>query len=218
MSKYRLAVVTERPARAAALAGFLAKADLCDQSVGWYLRRVAVNGAVADRVARTFSNLGNPRPSRYVPWSAAALALWRHDGAGALACIAAPFYASKLAWRLKLSARRRRPCFDGQDPAARDLGSMPSCHAASAFASYLTVAHVLNDDFADSSRRLVTVSACACAASISLSRVFLGEHYLSDALVGGCIGASTFMTVAALRRPARLWRGRQCVQSVIGPS
>ena len=73
------------------------------------------------------------------------------------------------------------------DPAVHPLvavphnGSMPSTHAASAFAAALAVGFV---------HPKLRWSLLALATLISLSRVWLGVHYLSDVIVGAAVGCA----------------------------
>ena len=108
--------------------------------------------------------------------------------------------AEGLSLLLKGVFDRPRPSM--VDPAVHPLvavprsGSMPSTHAASAFAAALAVGFV---------HPRLRWPLLALAALIALSRVWLGVHYLTDVLVGVALGvavagAAWWVTVRALRR------------------
>jgi membrane-associated phospholipid phosphatase len=84
---------------------------------------------------------------------------------------------------LKVVFDRPRPSV--VDPAVHPLvavpnnGSMPSTHAATAFAAGVAVGLV---------HPRLRWPLVALAALIACSRVWLGVHYLSDVLVGGAVG------------------------------
>ena len=72
--------------------------------------------------------------------------------------------------------------------------SLPSGHAATAFAAATVVAHY---------RRDLRVAAFVVAALIALSRVWLGVHYPSDVLAGAILGLAVGLLVVVLAEPAR---------------
>jgi membrane-associated phospholipid phosphatase len=83
---------------------------------------------------------------------------------------------------IKLLVRRRRPSLPGL-PALTDAPtrlSFPSAHAATSFAGALSYARL----------GLPRVPLYALAASLSVSRLYLGMHYPSDVLAGALLGTA----------------------------
>jgi membrane-associated phospholipid phosphatase len=93
--------------------------------------------------------------------------------------------AEGLSAMLKGAFDRPRPSV--VDPAVHPLvavpksGSMPSTHAATAFAAALAVGLV---------HPRLRWPLLALAALIAVSRVWLGVHYLTDVIVGAALGAA----------------------------
>jgi membrane-associated phospholipid phosphatase len=116
-------------------------------------------------------------------------------GLGAVSYLA----AEGLSALLKGVFDRPRPSV--VDPAVHPLvavphsGSMPSTHAATAFAAALAVGLV--------HPRLLR-PLLALAALIAFSRVWLGVHYLSDVLVGAALGAAIALVLWRLSKMRRL--------------
>jgi undecaprenyl-diphosphatase len=117
--------------------------------------------------------------------------LWtrRLPVAAALSTVAY-FAAGGLANVLKDVFDRPRPPL--VDPAIHPLVavphdySMPSGHAATAFAAAVAVGLV---------RPRLRVPLLALAALVAISRVWLGVHYLSDVLVGAALGSVVSLTL-----------------------
>ena len=129
------------------------------------------------------------------------LLLWRRRaaafrviGCGALAVALADTVGARL---IKPLVGRVRPCFALPPGSFRQLvevanvGSMPSLHAANAFA----VATVL----VLSNRRLVWV-AFPVAALVAVSRVYVGVHWPSDVVLGAVWGTSAATLMWGLTR------------------
>jgi membrane-associated phospholipid phosphatase len=70
-----------------------------------------------------------------------------------------------------------------------DNGSMPSTHAAAAFAAAVAVGLV---------HRPLRRPLVVLAALIAFSRVWLGVHYLSDVLVGGALGTAIALVLVRM--------------------
>jgi undecaprenyl-diphosphatase len=96
---------------------------------------------------------------------------------------------------LKPLLDRRRPCYAlpvgtvRQLLPAADSGSMPSLHAANAFAFALPIALCWSS---------AGVAACALALLIGVSRIYVGVHWPSDVLVGALWGAAVSLAMWGL--------------------
>lgn len=86
---------------------------------------------------------------------------------------------------LKRIAGRKRPCYIEPHCWARllppDQFSFPSGHSITAFAVAVPVSLFYPS---------LMIGVVFCAASIALSRILLGMHFLSDVVVGSALGAS----------------------------
>lgn len=87
--------------------------------------------------------------------------------------------------KLKRMARRRRPCAFEPHCWARllppDQFSFPSGHSITAFAVVVPVG---------THYPTLMPSLLFCAASVALSRILLGMHFLSDVIAGSVLGAA----------------------------
>jgi membrane-associated phospholipid phosphatase len=133
---------------------------------------------------------------------------------GGLLATVSYFVAGVIAELLKQAVDRPRPSL--ADPAVHPLvqvpgsGSMPSGHAATAFAAAVAAGLVH-----PRLRRPLLV----LAALIALSRVWLGVHYLSDILVGAALGSAVAVVAwLILRGAARASRERATPSSARAPS
>jgi membrane-associated phospholipid phosphatase len=116
--------------------------------------------------------------------------------AAAVCAAAAAAAAETLAFILKqLTERSRPPLADPEIQALigiPDSTSFPSGHAAAAFAAATAVGML---------HPRLRVPLFALAATVALSRVYLGVHFWSDVLVGSLLGVAVgWATVLAVRR------------------
>jgi membrane-associated phospholipid phosphatase len=97
---------------------------------------------------------------------------------------------------IKAGVGRLRP--PGYDPSIT-TASFPSGHAAHTTA-YTVVAYALVRRFEDRPprRRIILGVALLLTATIGLTRVLLGVHYLSDVVAGWGLGAALFGLSAAI--------------------
>ena len=155
--------------------------------------RTAGHTPSAERAVGAFSSLGEHGALWIALGLLAAAADRPQRGAWARAAgVVAATYG--LNTGLKFAFRRRRPRVDGLPPLVgtpTEL-SFPSAHAATSFAG----AHSY------SRAGLWATPLYLLAASLSVSRVYLGLHYPSDVLGGALLGA------ALGRRVERCFRAR----------
>jgi undecaprenyl-diphosphatase len=78
--------------------------------------------------------------------------------------------------------------------------STPSGHAASSTALYVTLALIIGPRLDPPARRAVNIIAAVLVLSIGISRVYLGVHYLSDAVLGFVLGWLWSLAAAKLLR------------------
>jgi undecaprenyl-diphosphatase len=121
-------------------------------------------------------------------WYAMGLALLLFGGPQRIAAVAAAATAagagSLIFLFVKRKTGRRRPCAIAPHCWARllppDQFSFPSGHSITAFAVSVPLAlHYPS----------LATGLLFCAFSIALSRIILGMHFLSDVIVGCCLGA-----------------------------
>lgn len=140
--------------------------------------------------------------------SALALVLWRSGATPWIApLVAAVPGAMLLNVALKHLVRRARPIVD-QPLLLLDTYSFPSGHAAGTAALYTFAAAWLLSRLRGKSAALrgAVVAGCIVAPLwVSLSRVYLGVHYLSDVAAGMLLGS---LWVAACISAAHLWQRR----------
>ena len=110
----------------------------------------------------------------------------------AFALVAAMGASAVLAPALKLTFHTPRPSplYVGVD-----AFSFPSGHATSAAALYVILGALAAEGLTNSWRRLALGLAAAMVTSISLSRVYLGAHWLSDVLAGAALGTAIAIVV-----------------------
>ena len=94
---------------------------------------------------------------------------------------------------VKKKARRRRPCqFEPHcwyKLLPPDQFSFPSGHTITAFAVTVPLAMFYPD---------LLIGLLVCAASVAISRIILGMHFLSDVLAGTAIGSALGYAAARL--------------------
>lgn len=128
----------------------------------------------------------------------AGLWLWRSQRSPvALVVFAATLAgASLLSNALKLVVARARP---EDAPVHVGTYAFPSGHATAAAAAWLSLAIVLGTLAARRSQRAaLLVVALVVVASVGLSRVYLGVHYVTDVLAGWALGGLWALVVLAL--------------------
>ena len=102
---------------------------------------------------------------------------------------------------LKLLVRRDRPPF-GDDTAAEIGYSMPSGHALNGVLAAGLVVVLLWPWLRRRGPRVLVPACAGCVASVvSLDRLVMGVHYLSDVVVGAAIGVVGTAAAARLSGP-----------------
>lgn len=176
-------------------AGLFAPVAGCDRAV-----QERVQGARApwlEPVMKTASSLGRPQNVFAILLGVSVLG----GSAGPALVrevIAVLVPANVVVEGMKSAIGRVRPDGDRR----RSNSSMPSSHAANAFALAAWAAWRW---------RRLAVPALAAAALVAASRMYLNRHFLSDVLVGATIGvASTVIALRWCRGAGRAWvaRGR----------
>ena len=163
---------------------------------------------VADRSAWPLFIAGAP-----AAWVFAAASGDRGDSRFALSLSLAEGSAVVSALVLKKIFRRPRPYVElpsivprsriHQAGRAKDPYSFPSGHAAMSFSMAAAVA-------LESGRWYVVVPSLTWAASVSLSRVWLGVHYPSDVLAGAILGGGVALVSHFI--------AAELIESEVGPS
>ena len=150
------------------------------------LLRTDGHGPAVERAVLAYSRAGEHAKLWYAVAAAGAVMDPRHRPV--FARTAALVFATQVAnSAIKLTIRRARPLLEDLPPLSPTVSSLayPSAHAATSFAA----AGSLSD-------RLPTVPLHAAAATMALTRPYLGVHYPSDVVAGAVLGA-------ALARAAR---------------
>lgn len=83
--------------------------------------------------------------------------------------------------------------------------SMPSGHATLAMALYVGLAYLMSLSLREGRRFLVYVPALLLVLAVSLSRIYLGAHWFTDAIAGWLLGGATLIaTVISYERKPEL--------------
>ncbi|CAN5207105.1 hypothetical protein BH10PSE4_BH10PSE4_38820 [soil metagenome] len=118
---------------------------------------------------------------------------WALALAGAMGACALIAPAFKLAFHTP----RPSPLYAGVD-----AFSFPSGHATAAAALYVVLGALAAEGLTKPWKRLALGLAAAMVLSISLSRVYLGAHWLSDVLAGVALGSAIAIAAIVLARCA----------------
>lgn len=152
---------------------------------------------VLDSIAVAFTTLGGFAIMTSLSVAVAAWLLWRGMHAEAALVAATMALGPALGALTKvLSGRQRPPVEFARIPRPTDL-SFPSGHALAAFLFFGTLVFLLftvEERMSLRSKVLVSAACVAIALAISLSRVYLGVHYLGD-IVGGWLLGGAVMTL-----------------------
>ncbi len=156
-----------------------------DRDISAWAERVVSDFPALLRLAQGVTLLGDPRGITVVA-AVLALVLWRRGHARlALYVVAARVGAIILSQGLKHLVDRARPVFEA--PVAEALGpSFPSGHALGSSVFWTTCAVLLVPRVRWP--RLLLAGAVLVAVLVSVSRVLLGVHYLSDVTGGLLLG------------------------------
>jgi undecaprenyl-diphosphatase len=135
-------------------------------------------------------------------WGAAMLILWAFGSSfwkqWAIVVLVSVSFLAALVMALKFAIRRRRPEGDwGKIYRNTDPHSFPSGHAARAFL-IAVLATVLGPAWA-------AVLLWIWAPLVSLARVAMGVHYLSDVLAGLLVGVIIGALALQIHQPFLLW-------------
>ncbi len=156
-----------------------------DRDISAWAERAVSDFPALLRLAQGVTLLGDPRGITVVA-AVLALVLWRRGHARlALYVVAARVGAIILSQGLKHLVDRARPVFEA--PVAEALGpSFPSGHALGSSVFWTTCAVLLVPRVRWP--RLLLAGAVLVAVLVSVSRVLLGVHYLSDVTGGLLLG------------------------------
>ncbi len=156
-----------------------------DRDISAWAERVVSDFPALLRLAQGVTLLGDPRGITVVA-AVLALVLWRRGHARlALYVVAARVGAIILSQGLKHLVDRARPVFEA--PVAEAFGpSFPSGHALGSSVFWTTYAVLLVPRVRWP--RLLLAGAVLVAVLVSVSRVLLGVHYLSDVTGGLLLG------------------------------
>ena len=119
-----------------------------------------------------------------------------------------------LADLIKGAVQRTRPDLR---PLAHFTGpSFPSGHTTAAAATFAAIAIVLGRDGSTGRRMLLAGVAVGLAVAVACSRVFLGVHWVTDA-IGGLVLGWTWVAVVAIAFGGRVMRFAAPVKAAVTP-
>lgn len=168
-----------------------------DHAVSAAIRSLA--SPVLDPIAVAFTTLGGFAIVASLSVAVCAWLLWRGLRAEAGLFAANMTFGPALGELVKALAGRARPPVEvARIPMPANL-SFPSGHALAAFLFFGTIVFLLftvDERLSLKSKAGVTVLCVLTALAVSLSRVYLGVHYLGDVLGGWLLGGA-IMTLTA---------------------
>ncbi|MGB4592372.1 MAG: phosphatase PAP2 family protein [Coriobacteriia bacterium] len=186
-----------------ALAGFIALAIMATLTPSFVRLDRAVSGAirsianpVMDPIAVGFTILGGVTAMSILTLGGATWLWLRGRRDEAILFFTTVAFGSALGHGLKLLVGRARPALEFARISVPDSYSFPSGHALASFLFFGTIVFLLVTVEQKVPLRLRAVVTALCvliAVSISLSRVYLGVHYLGD-VIGGWLLGSAIMT------------------------
>ena len=94
--------------------------------------------------------------------------------------------------------------------------SFPSGHTTAAAATFAAIAIVLGRDGSTGRRMLLAGVAVALAVAVACSRVFLGVHWVTDA-IGGLVLGWTWVALVAIAFGGRVMRFAAPVKAAVAP-
>jgi undecaprenyl-diphosphatase len=166
-----------------------------DHSVSAAIRSTA--SPQLDPIAVAFTTLGGFAIMAALAVAVAAWLLWRGLRAEAALVVGTMTFGPALGQLIKLIAGRARPPVEfARIVPPTDL-SFPSGHALAAFLFFGTLVFLLfavDESLSLKAKALVSAVCVVLAIIISMSRVYLGVHYLGDVFGGWLLGAAV-MTI-----------------------
>lgn len=193
--------------RSLVLAGAVAGAGLLIAFADPPIRRFALDNRTSgtDDAAKAFSSAGGTLAMLGLGAGLyAAGEAFRVPGLGRTGqdCLESVVISAVLASAFKTIIGRARPYMDEGDLSFKPLSfksgyaSMPSGHSAAAWAAAAAIA-------GDSDSTAVDIAAYGFAALVSVSRIDLDKHWLSDTFFGAALGMSVGSYIVSIHRSAR---------------
>ncbi|MEZ5543283.1 MAG: phosphatase PAP2 family protein [Pseudomonadota bacterium] len=158
----------------------------------------------ADAIMLFFTRLGDRLVLALIIAGSCLWLFWRGNSKAALHWLAVYSCTGLLTWILKISTHITRPvAYDGSY-------SFPSSHTSMSVAVYGFLALLVARELPQTRRWLPYFSAGVLIVTISLSRLYLGAHWLSDVLAGLSLGIFwvALIGIAYDRHPAPPLRTR----------